>query len=30
MESDGGVLQIPISKVAKANLEIDWDVLPKK
>jgi ribosome maturation factor RimP len=26
---DGGVFQIPLSNLAKANLEIDWDMLRK-
>jgi hypothetical protein len=26
---DGGVFQILLSNVAKANLEIDWDMLRK-
>jgi ribosome maturation factor RimP len=30
IQSDEGVFQIPFSNVAKANLEIDWDVLRKK
>jgi ribosome maturation factor RimP len=30
IKSDEGVFQIPFSNVAKANLEIDWDVLRKK
>ena len=30
IESDGGVFQIPLSNVAKANLEIDPDMLPKE
>ena len=30
MEVDGGILQIPLSKVARANLEIDSDVFRKK
>ena len=30
MEVDGGVFQIPLSDVAKANLEIDRDVLRKE
>jgi ribosome maturation factor RimP len=30
MEMDGGVFQIPLSDVAKANLEIDRDVLRKE
>jgi len=30
IEMDGGVLQIPLSNVAKANLEIDRDVLRKE
>jgi ribosome maturation factor RimP len=30
IESNEGIFQIPFSKVAKANLEIDWDVLRKK
>jgi len=29
IESDGGVFQIPLSNVAKANLEIDQDMLRK-
>jgi ribosome maturation factor RimP len=29
MQVDGGIFQIPLSNVAKANLEVDWDVLPK-
>ena len=27
IEIDGGVFQIPLSNVAKANLEIDWNIL---
>jgi ribosome maturation factor RimP len=27
IEMDGGVFQIPLSNVAKANLEIDWNIL---
>jgi ribosome maturation factor RimP len=30
IEVDGGVFQIPLSNVAKANLEIDWDALRKE
>lgn len=29
IEMDGGVFQIPLSNVAKANLEIDWNMLRK-
>jgi ribosome maturation factor RimP len=29
IEMDGGVFQIPLSNVAKANLEIDWNMLWK-
>jgi ribosome maturation factor RimP len=30
IEVDGGVFQIPLSNVAKANLEIEWDVFRKE
>jgi ribosome maturation factor RimP len=30
IEADGGIFQIPLSNVAKANLEIDRDVLRKE
>jgi ribosome maturation factor RimP len=30
IEADGGIFQIPLSNVAKANLEVDQDLLHKE
>jgi ribosome maturation factor RimP len=30
MEEDGKTFQIPLSNVAKANLEVDWNMLRKE